>query len=128
MKLLLLLNHESDFSHSDSILKVWLSRAWFLGFLDKNLFESKSQGIEKMEIFSQGTDDFKTLRCETLYIADYKYVNISSFDVLDIKLWLKEDSDLDLVRFIQSKVQNWYKTLSSLSHNFTSNKANLKIF
>ena len=36
------------------------------------------------------------LRCETLYIADYEYVNISNFTVLDIKLWLEEDSSLDI--------------------------------
>ena len=44
----------------------------------------KSQGTEKFEVFFQGTDDFKNFRCETLYIAAYKYVNISSFAVLDI--------------------------------------------
>ena len=33
-------------------------------------------------VFSQGTDDSKNLRCETLYIGDYEYVNISSFAVL----------------------------------------------
>ena len=60
--------------------------------------------------FSQGTDHFRNLRCETLYIADYKYVNISSFAVLDIKLRVKEDSDLDTdhplysFKFIQSRV------------------------
>ena len=41
---------------------------------------------EKIDVFSKGTDDFKNLRYETLYIAYYKYVNISSFAVLDIKL------------------------------------------
>ena len=39
-----------------------------------------------MEIFSQGTDDYKNLSCETLYIANYKIANVFSFDVLDIKL------------------------------------------
>ena len=31
-------------------------------------------------------NDSKNLRYETLYIADYEYVNISSFAVLDIEL------------------------------------------
>ena len=39
----------------------------------------KPQGTEKIDVFPKGTDDFKNLRYETLYIADYKYVNISSF-------------------------------------------------
>ena len=55
----------------------------------------KSKGTEKIDVFHQRTDDFKNLRYETLYIADYKYVNISGFAALDMKLWLKEDSDSD---------------------------------
>ena len=60
-----------------------------------------------MEVFSQGTDDSKNLRCETLYI-----VNIFNFAVLGIKLWLEEDGDLnrndplDSFKFVQSKAQN----------------------
>ena len=60
----------------------------------------------------QGTDNFNNVKCEALYIADHKYVKISSFPVLDIKLWLEEDSDLDTgnllysFKLIQSKVQN----------------------
>ena len=46
-----------------------------------------------MEVFSQGTDNSKNLRSETLCIADYEYVNISSFAVLDIKLWVEEDGE-----------------------------------
>ena len=34
------------------------------------------------------------LRCGTLYISDYEYVNIFSVTVLGIKPWLKEDGDL----------------------------------
>ena len=40
---------------------------------------------QKVAFFSQGTDDSKHLRGETLYIADYKYVNISSLVVLHKK-------------------------------------------
>ena len=61
-----------------------------MGFRDQLNVKSK-----KIEDFYQGTDDSKNLRCETLYIADYDYVNISSFAVLDIKLGLEEDGDLD---------------------------------
>ena len=46
-----------------------------------------------------------------LYIADYEYGNISSFPVIDIRLWLEEESDLNTdhplysFKFIQSKAQ-----------------------
>ena len=72
----------------------------------------KSQRTKKVEVFSQGTDDSKHLRRETLYIGDYEYVNISSFAVLGVKLWLEEDGDLNRndplysFKFIQSKAQN----------------------
>ena len=71
----------------------------------------KSQRTKLIEVFSQGPDDYKNLRCETLYIGDYEYVNITSFAVLGIKLWLEEDGDLnrnDLLysfKFIQLKTQ-----------------------
>ena len=55
----------------------------------------KSQQTKKYEVISQGTDNSKNLRCETLYIRDYEYVNISSFAGLGIKLWLEEDGDLN---------------------------------
>ena len=72
----------------------------------------KSQVTKKVKVFSQGTDDSKSLKYETLYIADYEYINITSFAVSDIKLWLEEDSDLNTdhplypFKFIQSKAQN----------------------
>ena len=46
--------------------------------------------LKKVEVFSQGTDDPKNLRCEALCIGNYKYVNISHFAVLGIKLLLKK--------------------------------------
>ena len=55
----------------------------------------KSKGTKKVEVFSQGIDDSKNLRCETLYIGNYEYVNISSSAVLGKKLWLGEDGDLN---------------------------------
>ena len=75
-------------------------------------FNVKSQWTKKIEVFSQGTDDSKILRWETLYIGDYEYVNISSFAVLGIKLWLEVDGNLNRndslysFKFIQSKAQN----------------------
>ena len=66
---------------------------------------------KKIEVLSQRTDDVQNLRCETLFFADYEYVNISSFAVLDIKLWLEKDGDLKAIpplysfKFIESKAQ-----------------------
>ena len=37
----------------------------------------------------------KNERCETLFIAFHEQVNISSFAVLDIQLWLEKDGDLN---------------------------------
>ena len=93
----------------------------------------KSQRTKKIKVFSQGTDDYKNLRCETLNIGNYEYVNTSSFAVLGIKLWLKDDGDVNRnyplysFKFIQSKVQNGYKMLSSFSCILMSNIANLEI-
>ena len=56
----------------------------------------RSQRTKEIEVFSQGTDGFKNLRCETLYIGDDECVNISSFAVLGIKLWPEDDDDLTL--------------------------------
>ena len=64
-----------------------------------------SQRTNKIEFFSEATND-------TLYITDYEYVNMSSFNVSDIKLSLEEDGDLHtghplyLFKFIQSKAQD----------------------
>ena len=84
----------------------------FLGFVVRICLNVKSQPTKKIEVFSQGTDVSKKLRCETLYLGDCEYVNISSFAVLGIKLWLEEDVDLNRndrlysFKFIQSKAQN----------------------
>ena len=84
----------------------------FFGFVIRIFLNVKSQRTKKIEVFSQGTDDSKNLRCETLYNGDYEYVNISSFAVLGIKLWLEEDGDsnrndpLYSFKFIQSRAQN----------------------
>ena len=67
----------------------------FWGFVIRICFNVKSQWTKKIEVFSQGTGDSKILRCETPYIGDYEYVNISSFAVLGIKLRLEEDGDLN---------------------------------
>ena len=97
-------------------------------------FKVKFQRTKKVEVFSQGTHNAENLKCEILYIADYENVNISSFAVLGIKLWLEEDGDFNRndplysFKFIQSKVQNLHKMLSSFSYNFISNITNFKNF
>ena len=64
-----------------------------------------------MEVLSQGADDSKNFICETLYIGNHEYVNISSCAVLGIKLWPEDDYDLNRsdplysLNFIQSKAQ-----------------------
>ena len=80
----------------------------------------KFQRTKKVEVFSQGTDDCNNLRCETLYVADYEYVNISSFAVLD----MKRDRSLYSFKFIQSEASNLY----IFSHNFIFKVANLIFF
>ena len=66
-----------------------------MGLVTRIRLNMKSQRTKKIEVFSKGTHDSKNLRCETLYIGNYEYVNISSFAVLGIKLWLEEDGDLN---------------------------------
>ena len=75
----------------------------------------KSQGTKKLRFLQKvkgQADDSKNLRCETLYISNYEYVNISTFAKSDIKLWQEEDGDLNThhplysFKFIQSKAQN----------------------
>ena len=84
----------------------------FLGFVIRICLNVKSQLTKKIEVFSQVTNDSKNLKCETLYIRDYQYVNISSFAMFGINLWLEEDGDsnrndpLYSFNFIQSKAQN----------------------
>ena len=72
----------------------------------------KCQQTRNIYVFSQGTGDSKNLRCETLYIGDDKYVSISNFAVLGIKLWLEENGGLNTddpsysFKFIQLEAQN----------------------
>ena len=84
----------------------------FLGFVIRICLCVKSQQTKKIVVFSQGTDDSKSLRSETLYIGDYEYLNIPRLAVLGIKLRLEEDGDLNRndplysFKFIQSNAQN----------------------
>ena len=66
-----------------------------MGFVIRICLNVKYQRTKNIEVFSQRTEDYKNLRCESLYIGDYKYVDISSFAVLGIKLWLEEDGNLN---------------------------------
>ena len=71
----------------------------------------KSQQTRNIYVFSQGTDDSKNVRCETLHIGDDEYVSISSFAVLGIKLWLEKNGGLNTddpsysFKFIQLEAQ-----------------------
>ena len=73
------------------------------------VYSVKSQEAKKSRFFPQGMDEAKYLR---RYIANYEYVNISSFAVLDIELRLEKEGDLHTYRlrfsfkFIQLKAQN----------------------
>ena len=58
----------------------------FLGIVIRISLNFKSQETEKIELFSQGTDDSPNLIFETLVIADYEYVKISNFTMLNITL------------------------------------------
>ena len=58
----------------------------FCSFQIHTAFNFKSQGTEKLELFSQGTYNFQTLRSETLVIADYEETKIFSFAMFDMKL------------------------------------------
>ena len=83
-------------------IKIFFLRYRFNALTEKRLiFGSPDQNIlgyqiprdKKIEYFSQGTNESKPFRCETLYNADYEHVNTSSFAVLDIKLCLEEEGD-----------------------------------
>ena len=69
----------------------------------------KSRFLQKVQ---EQTDDSENLRRETLYISVYECVNISTFALSDVKLWLEEDGDINThhplysFRFIQSRAQN----------------------
>ena len=73
------------FESSDSV------KLDFLGFVIRICLNVKSQWTKNRGFMPS---DPKYLRCETLYIGDYEYVNISIFAVLGIKPWLEEDGNL----------------------------------
>ena len=83
-----------------------------MGFVIRICLKVKGQRTKNIEVVSQETDSSKNLRCQTLYIGDYEYVNISSFAVLGVKRWLEEDGNLNRndplysFKFNQSKAQN----------------------
>ena len=79
-------------------------------------FSVKSQQTKKIEVFSQGINNSKILRCETLYIGNFEYVNISSFAVLSIKLWLEENDDLNINDLLLS-IKLWLEENGDLNIN-----------
>ena len=52
--------------------------------MSKVAFSFKFQRIEKIELFSQGTDECKNVRYESQIIVVPKYIEISSLAVLKI--------------------------------------------
>ena len=57
-------------------------------------FNLISQKNEKTELFSQETYNFQILVNDTMIIVDYKDITISSFHLLVVRSWLKEDHGL----------------------------------
>ena len=109
---MLLLDHVWDLSHSDSVIKLWLSRALFWGFGHQNFFDFQIPRDEKNRSFLP--KDWRLPNFwmwNSVYFTNHKYVNISSFAVLNIKLWLEEDvySNTDhplySLKFIQSRLK-----------------------
>ena len=127
-----LLDHVSDFSHSDSVLSCDWAKLYFRVLWSEFVSTSNLNGLKKSRFFCQGASDSNNLRYEALYIGNYEYVNISSFSALGINLRLEEDGDLNRndplysFKFIQSKAPNWHKMLSSFSSNLISNKRTWK--
>ena len=53
----------------------------------------KSQGTKELSFSPNWTDDSKTLRSETLHIADYQYKKHFQLAFLDMNLRLEDDDD-----------------------------------
>ena len=59
---------------------------------------SNPKGPEKSRFLQKAQEqahDSKNLRREALYISVYECVNISTFALSDVKLWLEEDGDVN---------------------------------
>ena len=54
-----------------------------------------SQENGKVTFSAKGTYEFQVLGNNTLIIAGYKVLKISIFHKLVVKLWLREDDDLE---------------------------------
>ena len=78
--------------------KVWVRNSLYKKFklllsvtlIWRFCFNFKSQGTEKIQLFSQGTDGSINLRYESLFTVDDKYEEILLLAFLDVKLWLEE--------------------------------------
>ena len=122
-----------------SYTEIWKHIHWnfenifWMIFVNRTSLKSMAESGHNDICFLQ-TNKSKYLTCEALYITDYEYINISSFAVLGIKLWLEEEWDLHIdqplysLKFIQSKVQNCYKVLLSFSYNFYPTQQTWKFF
>ena len=68
------------------------------GFVNRIHLNVKFQGTKKsrfLQKVQEQADDSKNLRRETLYISVYECVNISTFALLDVELWLGEDGNVN---------------------------------
>ena len=78
------------------------------------------QTREKNKLSNQNAESAnssKNLTYAPLVIVDNEYLTISSFPLLNIKLWLNENCHLTFI-FIQIHLFEDAKMLSSLAHNF----------
>ena len=57
-------------------------------------FESPKKMKTNNKLLSQETYKFQIVGNDTMIIADYKDIKISSFHLFVVKLWLKEDDGL----------------------------------
>ena len=80
-------------------VSIWSSDEVRLGLVTEVAFSFKSQRTEKVELFSQPTDDSINPRYET-WLSLITNIRNSSFTFLDEKSWLKED-DYKILLFIE---------------------------
>ena len=82
---MLIIDRELDSCRSGITLNLWLGVTSFWSLCGPSRCSFKSQEIEKIELFSQGTDECQNLRYECLIIVDPKYIEISILALLNIK-------------------------------------------
>ena len=84
---MLFLDHESDSCRWGFVLNLWSSDFILEVQWSKLLLAFKSQGTEKIDLFSKGAENCQNLTYESLIIVDPKSIEISSL-ILGIINWL----------------------------------------